>query len=223
MKKSLLIIFVITSLQTLTSQNVVYGVKGGLNLSKYSINFNSPLDFNYKIGYQIGGFAKIELADKLYVQPELLYSLQGTKYDINLTDFILPQDSGDPVFNKDFSGEILESTIVLPILLKYYITDNFNIELGPQLDYLFHVKEENTIEVDSNEDVIATDQNRSASDFNFGAVIGVGYDFNKNTGINFRYNYGFNRIESNSSLGTDISNFKLRNSVFQLSFEYRFS
>lgn len=223
MKKILLIFFAIISLQMLTAQNVVYGVKGGLNYSKFIQNFDSPIDYKNKLGYQIGGFVKIKLTNKLYVQPELLYSFQGTKYDTNLIPLILPQNPEDPLFNDNSSGRIAESNIILPVMLKYYFTDKLNIELGPQLGYLFHVKEDNEIVVDTNEDTIIADRDRSASDFNLGMDIGVGYGFNENIGVNFRYNYGFNRIERNHNLGNYISNFKLRNSVFQLSLEYWFN
>jgi hypothetical protein len=53
-------------------------------------------------------------------------------------------------------------------------------------------------------------------------LIGIGYDFNKNSDLNFRYNHGLNCLFK-GELSEFINGYKLRNSVFQLNLEYWFN
>jgi hypothetical protein len=217
MKKILLIILAVATLQNVISQNVVYGLKGGTNFSTILTDFESPLEYKYKAGFQIGVFVKFKIADNLYFQPELLYSLQGTKYDIIMTDIIQSQDHSDPLFEDNITGiKSNESNIILPLLLKYYFNEKFNFQFGPQLDYMFNVTADN-IEYDGGEIVVNGKNSKSVSEFNWGMDLGAGYDFNKRIGLDLRYNFGFNR----SDLGN--SEFRFGNSVFQINIEYRFN
>lgn len=184
-------------------------------------NFESPIEKKYKLGFQLGGFAKIGLSEKLYVQPELLYSLQGAKFDLELSNIIQPVNDSDPLFSEgSLKSNQQESNFILPVMLQYYLADKFLVEFGPQLDFLFHTKldgerETNTGIVDENESY------NNETDFYFGLNLGIGYHFNENMGLNLRYNYGFNRLEK-SALGSYKSNNVSRNSVFSLSLEYQF-
>lgn len=216
MKNIFILLITIISFQAVIAQETKFGVKGGANLSSFIENQEGPFDYNYKFGLQIGGFAKIELIDRFYIQPELMYSLQGTKFNLGLLSLILPQTGpgDDPIFEDNLEKVIVnESTIILPVMLKYYFTDQFNVELGPQIDYLFNVK--NKIGNNS-----SADNSESKSEFNFGINLGLGYDFTKNWGFGIRYNYGFNRFKSEfaKKLGA-----KRNNSVFSLSLAYIFN
>ncbi len=217
MKKIFYLIITIISIQITMAQSPVYGIKGGTNFSTILTDFESPLDYKYKAGFQVGGFVKMKLVDQLYFQPELLYSLQGTQYDFSTIDINQPQDQSDPLFDDNITGiKSNESNIILPLLLKYYFNEKFNFQFGPQLDYMFNVTADN-IELDGGIIVVNGKNSRSVSDFNWGIDFGMGYDFSKRIGLDLRYNYGFNR----SDLGD--STFRYGNSVFQLNLEYRFN
>lgn len=217
MKKILLIIITVSTLQNVKAQKMVYGIKGGTNFSTILTDFEGPFEYKYKTGFQIGGFVKVYLTDQLFFQPELLYSLQGTKYNFDFLNITLPQGLDDPLF-QDYVSDLKsnESTIILPLLIKYYLSENFNFQIGPQLDYMFYVSTDN-IELDGGEIIINGRNSRSVSEFNWGVNVGVGYDFNRRIGLDLRYNYGFNR----SDLGN--SEFRFGNSVFQLNIEFRFN
>lgn len=217
MKKTLLIILAIVALEYVEAQNVIYGVKGGTNFSTILTDFESPLEYKYKAGFQVGVFVNFKITDKLFFQPELLYSLQGTKYDFSPTGIIQPQDHNDSLFDDNITGiKSNESNIILPLLLKFFFNEKFNFQFGPQLDYMFNVTADN-IEYDGGEIVVNGKNSKSVSEFNWGVDFGVGYDFNKRIGLDLRYNYGFNR----SDLGN--SEFRFGNSVFQINLEYRFN
>ena len=223
MKKVFLLFVIIFCFQFGLAQKITFGVKGGANLASFTENFDSPFDYKYKLGFQLGGFARIELVDRLFLQPELLYSLQGTKYEISLVSIILPQipRGADEFFNNGGTVSQNESNIILPVMLKYYLADKFNVEFGPQVDYHFQTKSDQIVL--ANEGIINnTDDTTNESDFNFGVNLGLGYDFNENMGLGVRYNYGFNRLFKNNLANYDNGD-KRRNSIFSLSLEYRFN
>jgi hypothetical protein len=217
MKKLFLLLFSVLVLYKTAAQNTTFGVKGGMNFSTIATNIESPFDYNYKAGFQIGGFIRFRITDKLFLQPELLYILQGAKFDLNIASVSLPQTSGDIIFDEKITGiKSNESNLILPVMLKYYFNENISFQIGPQFDYLFNIKADN-IEIDNGIIVKNGKNSESVSEFNWGLNFGAGYDFNEKIGIELRYNYGFNRNNLN-----DISN-RFGSSVFQFNLEYRFN
>ncbi|WP_264534890.1 porin family protein [Flavobacterium sp. N1736] len=121
MKKIILCTIAIMVFGFANAQKTRFGVKGGLNIA----TINGLDDANALIGFQLGGFAEINIWKKLFIQPELVYSAQGAKFD---------RYYGDPGFtvNLDY--------INVPVLAKYYITKQFTVEAGPQLGFLVSSK-----------------------------------------------------------------------------------
>ncbi len=64
--------------KTINGLDVTLGAKAGLNLSTL---VGDTANVSMKPGFHIGGMAELELTEKLSVQPELLYSLQGARFD----------------------------------------------------------------------------------------------------------------------------------------------
>lgn len=216
--RKILLLLIFTGIYELQAQNIEYGLKGGVNMSSFVENFDTPVDNKYKLGFQLGGYAKFSLLEKLYLQPELLYSLQGTRFDLDISQVTLPQSDSDSLFPEGSSkGNQQESNIILPVMLQYYFTEKFNIEFGPQLDFLFHTKSDELRTTNSG--IVSEKRNYNESDFNFGLNVGVGYSFTEKVGVGFRYNYGFNRLEGASF--DNKSSSKSRNSIFSFNFEYR--
>lgn len=215
---SILIMITFFSIKSVVAQGPIYGIKGGTNFSTITTNMVTPYEYTYKAGFQFGVFVKLKMTNELFFQPELLYSLQGTKYSVNLLAVNLPQDPNSPLFINDISNiKTNESYIILPILLKYFFGDKLSLLGGPQIDYMFRVNADN-VEMDNGEFVVNGKNSWSVSEFNWGLDVGIAYDFNKKIGIEFRYNYGFNRDD----LG-DINSNRFGNSVFLLNLEYRFN
>src|SRR5690606_20595756 len=82
-----------------------------------------------KTGFHVGAVAEIKFNDKFSIQPELLYSAQGTKFPIN---------NSEVKFNIDY--------INIPIMAKYYIVDGFSVEAGPQVGFLTKAELEGTFD-----------------------------------------------------------------------------
>ncbi|MDC9723835.1 MAG: porin family protein [Urechidicola sp.] len=202
MKKIALVVLVVFSVQSLTAQNVSFGLKGGVNMSK----FISPSDpggeynmFKYKFGFQVGGFAEIKLKGNFYLQPELLFSLQGTK-QIN-------------AINRTYYNTN-EFYFTLPLMFNYKFLEKYSAELGPQINYLFTIKQEEG-GFKYPDDVL----DELLNEINWGLAAGVKYDVSATFGFGFRYIYGFDRKED----ATTAFLREYKNSVFQLNLEYRFN
>lgn len=164
------------------AQETKFGVKGGLNIASLTnLSYTKSL-----VGFNIGGFAEIKLNEKFAIQPELLYSGQGAKY-IDGTKSNL-------------------NYVNVPIMAKYFITEELNIEAGPQVGFLMSAKEDGT---DIKDLVKSTD---------FGVNLGAGYDITKNIGLNLRYCLGLSGVDKEILAGNKSS----KNSVIQLSVGYKF-
>ncbi|OBX21265.1 outer membrane protein with beta-barrel domain [Gelidibacter algens] len=185
MKKLLLLssIAVFGFSNLIDAQNVDFGLKTGLNISNI---IGGDLDRNNLIGFHIGGFAEIELSDKFSLQPELLYSRQGSEVENSL--------------------KVKVDYLAIPVMAKYYISEKFSIEAGPQMSFLVNDK------VEFNDDAIP-DAETDAASFDFGLNVGLGYNVSSHLLAQVRYNYGITTISENPDI---------TNSVFQLSLGYKF-
>ncbi|MFM9911191.1 MAG: outer membrane beta-barrel protein, partial [Chitinophagaceae bacterium] len=63
----------------LNAQHVNLGIKAGLNV--YTINNNNDADYKSKAGFNAGLIGHIHLDKQLALQPEIVYSGQGAKYN----------------------------------------------------------------------------------------------------------------------------------------------
>ena len=214
MKKTFLIILILLVSITLNAQTskMKFGVKSGINMSKYTPELyvgNSRLaNYQGKIGFYIGGYTNIEIFEKFKIQPEILFSSQGTKRvfeDITLTD-----SNGISIETGNIEEKISESVISIPITLQYFTNNKFNLEGGIQLGYIINRKQETTKNpfdgflVDNSQN-----NNTNYDKFDLGFNVGLGYEIFENIRINTRYFLGL--IERDNSI---------KPSVFSLGIEY---
>ncbi len=125
------------------SSKIKFGLKSGINLSKYTPEQyagNLKLaNYQRKVGFYIGGFTNIKVSEKIKIQPELLFFTQGTKQVFeNIT---LMDSNGIYLGAGDIEEKISESVISLPVVLQYFIINKFNLDGGIQLGYIINRKE----------------------------------------------------------------------------------
>lgn len=249
MKKIITSALVILATATGFSQEVKWGVKGGLNYSNLrgiettitnedgeSIKFSSK----GQVGFHIGGFAEYQINDKLAIQPELLISTQGGGREF--------KTSGTDEFG-DYYAVSLENKLNLtylqiPVMLKYQVADKLNIEFGPQIGFALSGKEKISIFSQDGSDVergsvefsIFKDEKHiidgetiqtkgMGKRLDFGLNIGASYDITDNLFVQGRYNFGLASINKSYNYnlsGVQIKNNELKNSVFQLGVGYKF-
>ena len=167
------------------SSDMKFGVKAGLNNS----NYTGDADTDAATSFYIGGLVDFTVSEKFHVQPELLYSRQGSEAD---------------------TLKIKVDYISIPLMVKYYLSEKFSVEAGPQMSFLVN----NKVEYDKAEwnNSIFADRETNASSFDFGLNIGFGYNITSNLFAQVRYNYGITTVAENPDI---------KNSVFQFSLGYK--
>jgi hypothetical protein len=195
---ALLVIFsTVHAQQQQTSQESAlatkFGIKGGLNLTNLSSDYFT--DNHLKPGFNVGIFSKIPVTPGFSVQPELLYSLKGSKTDYN--NFV--EGTGQYRFNLGY--------VELPVLAVVNLAKNFSIHLGGYGAYLTNA---NVKDVNNN-GTIQSITELNANDFNrwdFGLAGGLAFDI-ENFTLGARYNYGLTEIGKSGNLtGTALGNAK---------------
>jgi opacity protein-like surface antigen len=199
MKKVFLIVVVtLLGLGNLSAQEVKFGAKVGLNSS----NLRGDMDFDSKIGFNVGAFAEISLLDKFIFQPELLFSTQGAKFETS---------------DANAAVSIKVNYLNIPLMLKYGVTDKLFLEFGPQLGFLLSGKSKFEVTYGGETDSEEEDIKDSSKSFDFGLNFGASFDVAENIMIGARYNLGVSNINDD-----DRDDDKAQNAVFYLSLGYRF-
>jgi len=163
MKKIILTAAAIFAFGLVNAQEAKFGVKAGLNLS----NLTGDIENNsIKAGFQVGALVDIKISDNFSIQPEVLYSMQGAKFD---------------------DGKIELSYINVPVMAKFYVANGFSLEAGPQIGFLMSAKakEDGAGSEDIKDFLKSTD---------FGLNIGAGYDLTENFNLGVRYGFGLSNI-----------------------------
>lgn len=189
MKKVLLSIFAVFAFVAASNaQNV--GVTLGANIANVGGDFNDQISPDSKFNLTVGLFAEFMLADKLGLQPELVFSGQGFKY------------------NQDFQGTSVEykqklGYVNIPVLFNYYLSDNFYVQAGPYLGILTSAK----ASISGTLSLTDQDNKDSFESTDFGAMIGLGVKAGK---FNFgaRYQLGLANI---NALSDDTANNRVIN------------
>lgn len=212
MKKITFIIGLTLLTSNIFGQNTTseYGLKAGVNYSKYTPNleFNGieVVDFNGKFGFFVGGFVNFGFSEILKLQPELLFALQGTNTSQEIELRFEPDEA--PVVG-ELKSRVTETTISLPIMLQIYPSEKFYFEIGPQLGYIVGRKEKITDDpfTEFGSPFGVSEDCSNCDKFDFGAAIGVGYNFTNQLGINARYFVGL--IERNNTIKSSVINLGL--------------
>jgi len=175
MKK--LIFLVATSFFTMSmfSQELDLGVKAGANFA------TDVTDSSSKTGFHAGVFVGLKMSDKIGIQADLLYSQQGAKID---------------------GGEFDLTYVNVPVVLKYYLVQGLNIQVGLQFGFV----------VDDNiKEVFSGITEAESSDVS--GIVGLGYDLPMGLRLDGRYNFGLTDV---------VKDEKGKNSVISLAIGYSF-
>jgi len=212
MKKTMLILYTLFIGVTVMAQNdkVKLGIKAGLNISSLTFD-ESELSSSSKTGFTAGVMVEIPLAKNFSLQPELLYSQQGTK-----TSFF-DQD----VTNSNFKGRIELNYLNIPLMLKYYVIKGLSIQAGPQIGLLLKANskyQDNFLGYENQESFnLKKYSNGIDTSINFG----LGYQFKEKFYTDFRYNISYSNVFKDSDANYFI-NHDMKNKVFQITIGYFF-
>ncbi len=186
-----------------------FTIKAGANNA-----FFSGKSANWKggVGYQIGLSCTIPLSEKFSFSPELDYI--RIHANSNRTE-IWPYYGNYYITVEE---KLKMSIISLPLLLKYNVNEHFNIQLGPQINYIAYAARERTNKFDSEK------PNAYIKDFDLGPSLGVAYNFSSKWLIEAHYFLGMMNVDQNpgsfnkgSATNTDVG----KMSVANISIGYR--
>jgi outer membrane immunogenic protein len=195
-----------TTTRTTSSSDVRFGIKGGMNVSSLSDD-GSLEDQGSKIGFNAGVFATIPVAESFSIQPEVIYTQYGDKYDYRA-----------PITNDRISYARRLDYVAIPLMFQYNFIPNLYVEAGPEFGLLVSAK--NKLKNESNNDPLNTtgDYKDELNKFNLGIGLGAGYYFTDNLGITARYVAGVTDIAKDRPNGSDA----IRNNTFQVGLAFKF-
>ena len=190
----------------LNTGKIEFGLDGGLNYSSigglesnsYSDSFFLGFYFDIKMKEQwllnTGVMVKSTLgADKL------------TQNDLTYLGVTIPYEG-----NGDYTQKM--SSFLVPIKAKYIFKNNFHVEAGPQVGWIYRSWIEYNYEDDLDNSVKIEENNKDIINwFDMGVTGGVGYRFLKGLGltVNVNYYYGFTNVYKGKS-GTNNSSLFLK-------------
>lgn len=219
-KTSLLALLFSTSMAVFAQSNQMttpmaiktrFGIKAGVNLAEFRLNgFPSGTQpgTNLKTSMHAGFLANIPLGVGGWaVQPELLYSGQGSK--LNSTTTI-----GTITTNSAYEQDL--SYITLPVMIQWKHRSGFFVETGPQAGYLIRGKQDGPGDTESD-----NKDNFDNFDFSWGA--GLGFLSRVGLGVGARYNLGLtNTVEDGGGNGSANDGIEMKNKVIQIGLFWHF-
>ena len=143
------------------------GIKVGLNLAQIKEENSDYSDM--LAGFHLGGLVHIHLTRHLAIQPELVFSSQGSK--------------------QTFSNIIYTTRlnyINIPVLFQYMLGTGFRFQTGPQLGVLLSAKDKHGSITDN---IIS-----NCKRYDFAWVLGMSYIMKSGLGFDTRYNVGLTSI-----------------------------
>ncbi len=166
MKKIQLCLALLTASTFLFAQNPKYGLKAGVNFSTVT-----GVGGNLKPGFNGGVLAHLHLTPAFSLQPEVMYSNQGTDYG---TD-----------------GKLLMNYINIPVLLQYNFDNGFRLQGGPQIGFLLNAKRKI-----GNVEYI---QSGNYQTVDLSIPLGFSYLGYSGLGVDLRYNLGVTNVVKNAA------------------------
>jgi hypothetical protein len=195
------IVLAIVLLLLASQAHAQLGIKGGVNQAVLSGRVGE--DATYKTYFHAGIFYEAKVLGPLSIQPELLYSMQGS------------QLKGSSTIT-DYKTQL--NYVQVPILVKATIGPVY-VEAGPQFGYLVSANEDGTVQVrNTSGNVAFRSVNQSATDNykrnEFALCAGVGLKLGSIVRVGGRFVAGLNDINDVQYL-QGVNDPKLKNRVFQ--------
>ncbi|WP_459212065.1 porin family protein [Aquimarina rhabdastrellae] len=195
------------------SKKISFGVKGGINFSRFSDSKNYDSE-SPKFGFHVGGVMEIPLSKRFALQPELFYTEIGSKREARRGHY----NNVENEVNYKFTERL--GYIKLPVLLKFYLNNRLSIDLGPELGYLVWADHETKIYDEGMTETFSWDSKRDYDDFDLSVNIGATYNFKNNMFVQARFSTSTYDIRNNTRI-PELGQGR-RNEILQFSMGYKF-
>lgn len=195
--KKLLVIFVALFIvsSVIYAKEIKGGVKAGINIANFSGDDAdyTGTDKKSRVGIVAGGFVTIPLNDQFSLQPELLLSMKGAKYEAAGTGWTY-----------DTTSKL--TYIEIPILAKLNIQTEGsvkpNVFLGPSIGIKASAKIETEVSPDPLAGITSGEEDmEDVKSLDLGLAIGGGIDIEAGTGkvtLDARYTMGLTSIDDSA-------------------------
>jgi hypothetical protein len=196
MKKLLLIASLFLASVPLFAQiQVAVGLKAGPNFSNIDSKASASQNYQSRTGFHGGAFVLLKMT-KIGIQPEILFSQQGSTVKINSQNY-----------NQNFNY------INVPVIVKIYLAAGLNLQLGPQIGFV-SLAEAPKYDPQNNSYTVQ-DVKDQLKKYDLSAAMGAGWDLPFGLTIDARYNLGLSKINNKASDPAT------KNQVYQISLGYK--
>ncbi len=167
------------------AQSFSFGPKVGLNISNYS---GGDIKSDALVGAHLGGLLNFGFGNVFSIQPEVLFSTQGAKIDVN----------GQ---KRDFKT----SYVTVPVMFKFRANGGLYFEFGPQVGFK------------TSDNIPDQSFNQFSKNLDLAGALGIGYQAKFGLGLGVRYIAGFSKVgdfDASNNLNPDFKNSVVQVSVF---------
>lgn len=190
MKQTLPFLFFFFSINLLAAQTLP-GLRVGGSYSKINGISTTKGSYDWQQSAHGGIFIMHKIGDKLYMQPELLYSQKGYRYEIDRK-------------NKGVFGDTIKyqeknriDYLEVPLLVKLEAKGVY-VEAGPQFSFFLSGERTETRTTNTNGTFSYHQNSRNLSRLvervDVGFAGGLGYQFESGLGLGARFNQGFREL-----------------------------
>lgn len=174
LKGLLVLALVAVSSMAFSQVQFAVGLKAGPNFANLDVK-DPGATYSNRTGWHGGAFVNLKFG-KVAIQPEVLFSQQGSKVKFNTDDL-----------NSNFNY------INIPVIVKLYTIAGINLQVGPQFGFLTNdpkaVVDGQTVE-------------SAYKDSDVSVAMGVGWDLPFGLTVDGRYNLGLTKIEEAEGVET---------------------
>ena len=185
MTKKLMILLLAVLAGLSASAQVQFGAKAGFDLTNFwGKDKGHAMAFNY----QAGLLMEVKFSSAFAVAPEVVFASQGSgKMSLIEAGWV-----GDIPTSSTAKISYQTNYINVPLMIKFYATPDFSIDLGPQVG--FNVYSKYSISGKDAIDKDAHNMKDSTKAVDFGVGLGGTYSLTDNTFIQARYTLGLTKV-----------------------------
>jgi hypothetical protein len=185
MKKILLLVTILLLSASVTFGQFSFGLKLGYNASKLRTSLDS-IKSSFNSGLHFGAFFRVGVGSKMYLQPEIYYTLQGGIFQNNVTSTV-----------NSWKQKVTVGTLDIPVMVGFRIIDlkvfNWRIMAGPMASFVVNskIKDINTL--------TGPIKNADINKVNWYVQAGTGFDV-LFMNLDIRYKVGLNQMIKSAQL-----------------------
>ncbi|HEU5148788.1 MAG TPA: porin family protein [Chryseosolibacter sp.] len=185
--------------QAFSQAELAIGIKAGPNFATIDTESSAAANYKNRAGFHGGAFVLVKAA-KFGIQPEIIFSQQGSKVEINSQNF-----------------ESNFSYVNIPVIIKLYTIAGINIQAGPQFGFVTNAEQPIQDQLNPGSYRVQDVKDKMKSS-DFTVALGLGWDLPFGLTIDARYNMGLSKIYDDApSQQTEDA----KNQVFQVSLGYK--